>query len=161
MDGEGSAGDRDGESGVVLSGGDCRRIKDGIEESSAGWEGKEVWGEGGGNTKDVGRSEVARGLLINVGARMGGMTSVSYEGMTLMGDARESLDTRVVLRPVPIPAFPTRTLAGDFRGDFFGEERTIAVRLGEEEGWGVGGRSASIISTCHDRFSSKSLIRSA
>jgi hypothetical protein len=97
--------------------------------------------------------------MSKVGAGIGGNTSVSYEGTTLGGDARERLETRVVLFPAA-PAFPTQTLTGDFRGDFFGEA-VVTPRLGEKTGCGVGGSSANIISTCQDRFSSNNRILSA
>jgi hypothetical protein len=128
----------------------------------AGCEGNEVWGDGGGSTNEFGSNDAASGIgfTLNVGAGIGGSTSVSYEGTTLDGDGRERLETRVVLRP-EAPALPTQTLAGDFRGDFFGEECAATPRLGDVRGCGVGGSSASIISTCHDRLSSKSFILSA
>lgn len=100
------------------------------------------------------------GFELKVGAGMGGITSVSYAGMTLDGETSEDrLDTRVVFLPDPAPAFPTRTFKGDFRGDFLGEWWTGA-RRGEARGCGVGGSWASIISTCQDRCSSSSRARS-
>lgn len=133
----------------------------GLLGGRAGCVGSEVWGEGGGSTNEFGSNDAASeiGFTLNVGAGIGGNTSVSYEGMTLDGDARERLETRVVFRP-ETPALPTQILAGDFRGDFFGEECAATPRLGDVTGCGVGGSSASIISTCQDRFSSKSFILS-
>jgi len=53
-------------------------------------------------------------------------------------------------------------LCGDLWGDFLGESANAGGGfLGDTGGAGVGGRSASIISTCHERFSSKNLMRSA
>lgn len=55
-----------------------------------------------------------------------------------------------------------RLLAGDFRGDFDCLCEITAGLTGEVgTGTGVGGKSASIISTCQDLFSSKNFSRSA
>lgn len=45
----------------------------------AGCEGNEVWGEGGGSTNEFGSNDAARGsgLILKVGAGIGGSTSVS------------------------------------------------------------------------------------
>ena len=145
---------------VTLDGG--WSASSGLLGGKAGCVGKEVWGEGGGSTNEFGSKDAVSegGFTLNVGAGMGGSTSVSYDGTTLDGDARERLETRVVFRPDP-PAFPTQILAGDFRGDFFGEECTATPRFGDMTGCGVGGSSASITSTCQERFSFKSFIFSA
>lgn len=89
--------------------------------------------------------------------------------MTATGDATDRLDTRWALRP--LPALPTGIcfagdlrgdLNGDLWGDFLGEKLTDALAgLLGETGTGVGGSSASICSTCQERFSSRNLKRSA
>jgi len=147
--------------GVSTWGGGCS-VSGGLLGGRAGCEGNEVWGEGCGSTNEFGSKDAASGtgLALNVGAGIGGSTSVSYGDTTLDGDARERLETRVVFRP-ETPALPTQILAGDFRGDFPGEGCVATARLSDVAGCGVGGSSASIISTCQDRFSSRSLILSA
>ena len=53
-------------------------------------------------------------------------------------------------------------LTGDFRGDFDCLCSVVAGRTGEVgTGTGDGGKSASIISTCQDLFSSRNFSRSA
>lgn len=63
----------------------------------AGLVGKDARGDGGGRTKEVGRSELVGGAhdftLGKEGAVIGGMSSVSYENISFEGDARERLDT--------------------------------------------------------------------
>lgn len=92
----------------------------------SGGGGKDVLGEGGGSTNDVGRIDFAKfkGLggcfgTSKAGAVMG-MTSVSYAGSQLVGGGIEKMeerrDTRV-LRPLPLLP-PTACLRGDFFGDF-------------------------------------------
>jgi len=119
-------------------------------------------------------------LVLKAGITRGGdgITSVSNGGVIFLGDGGPSpipkledrLDTLIFF---PLPALPTAvaaalTLRGDLRGDFFGDERetrlcsrTGSVSADVDGGPGVGGKSASINSTCHERFSSKNLIRSA
>jgi hypothetical protein len=63
------------------------------------------------------------------------------------------------------PALAT-VLPGDFFGDFDFEDfkllrSVLALEVEEPEASGVGGRSANIIWTCHNRFSSSNLNRSA
>ena len=135
----------------------------GVAGGSAGRVGKEACGEGGGRTNELGRSDGARGLR-NVGAgNGGGITSVSYAGTTLTGDANDRREMRVIFLGL---ALPTLIFAGDFlgdlRGDFTGDMdlQVVDCRTGED-GAGVGGRSANITSTCHDLFSSRNLMRSA
>ena len=92
------------------------------------------------------------------------MSSVSYENFTLEGEERERPDTRCVFfPPFGEPALLTLVLlAGDFRGDFDCLSKIVACLTGEVgTGTGVGGKSASIISTCQDLFSSKNFSRSA
>lgn len=102
------------------------------------------------------------GLELRERAGNGGRTSVSNEGIILGGVTRdERLGTRVVFLEALVPALPTRTMAGDFRGDFLCNWWTADKICGDATGCGVGGNSASIFSTCHERFSSTSLIRSA
>ena len=140
---------------------------------SAGLVGSDAWGEGGGRTKELGSRElVASPSGFNgakAGAGSGGINSVSYD-TTLEGEASDRLETRCAFRP--LPALPTLMfLAGDLRGDlctalrgdFLGEDSLNACVfcLWGDAGTGVGGRSASIFSTSHDRFSSRNLIRSA
>jgi len=121
--------------------------------SNVNREGKDESGEGGGSTNDVVRRGAAFASMVN-GAGKGGSTSVSYDGITLL-NKDDRRDTLVF--------FPLITLPGDLRGDLQGDFVLVLLvgRVGELETLGVGGNSASIISTCHVRFSSSSLIRSA
>lgn len=91
----------------------------GAAGGSAGRVGKEACGEGGGRTNELGSSDAARGLR-NVGAgKGGGMTSVSYAGTTLTGDAN---DRRVIFLGLALPTLIfTGDFLGDLRGDFTGD----------------------------------------
>ena len=70
----------------------------GMVGGSAGLVGKDARGDGGGKTKEVGRSELARGAndfaAWKDSAANGGTSSVSYESITLEGEARERFDER-------------------------------------------------------------------
>ena len=63
----------------------------------AGLVGKDAPGDGGGRTKEVGRSELDRDVNDFTGgkdgAAIGGMSSVSYENIVFEGEVRERLDT--------------------------------------------------------------------
>jgi hypothetical protein len=127
-------------------------------ESRSTGAGKAELGDGGGRTNEVGRSE--DDAEVNDGAGKGGRTSVSNAAWNFDGEVRdERRDTRIVLRLAP--ALPTATT---FAGDLCDELRPALLlvdALRGEGGFGVGGSSASIFSTSHERFSSRSLIRSA
>ena len=61
----------------------------------AGLVGKDARGDGGGRTKEVGRSELVNDFTVGKdGVAIGGMNSVSYENIAFEEEARESLDTR-------------------------------------------------------------------
>jgi hypothetical protein len=146
-------GDRDGAGGWGSSSSGSGEEE---ERMSAG-AGKAELGEGGGRTNEVGRSDEA--AEVNDGACSGGSTSVSKAGWNLGGDTRdERRDTRVVFRLAP--AFPTATTFADgLRGELWPAFLLVDALRGEG-GLGVGGSSASIFSTSHERFSSSSFIRS-
>ena len=122
--------------------------------------GKEAPGVGGGNTKVVGSSELDNEVWKS-GSAIGEMSSVSYENFTFEGERPEK--RRVFFPPFGELALPTLVfLAGDFRGDFDCLCKIVAGFTGEVgTATGVGGKSASIISTCQDLFSSKNFSRSA
>ena len=103
-----------------------------------------------------------------------GITSVSKGGITFFVGERPSPEERRETRVFfPLATRPdTLRLAGDLRGDRGGGDCGRAEVVGckgaagraavvEAAGAGVGGSSASIISTCHDRFSSRNLRCSA
>ena len=113
-------------------------------------------------------------LVLNSGGWNEGegmITSVSNDGMTLLLDgpappnAEDRLDARAFLTARAPPAPPTlcKDFLGDLRGDrgapvpVFDKGCTRACSSGAT---GVGGNSASTLSTCHERFSSISLRRS-
>ena len=64
----------------------------------AGLVGRDAPGDGGGRTKEVGRSELVRGandfIVEKYGAVIGGMSSVSYENIAFEGEARERIETQ-------------------------------------------------------------------
>jgi len=151
----------------------------GIDGSNEGGSGllREAAGDGGGSTKTGAAIGSCDGGRTTLDLKLGicneeGITSVSKGGITFFGETPrpdERRETRVFLPLPPRPAaMPAAFLfAGDLRGDLGGGDcgRIASVTTGGRAavavGAGVGGSSASINSTCQDRFSSKNLIRSA
>lgn len=151
-------------------------------------DGSDAAGDGGGNMKLPGRKggggagDAAMLVLNSGGCREGergtsaaeGITSVSKGGATFcfaLGDIGPN-----ALAAKPDDRRETRVFRGlaallfSFRGDFRAEVRGSAAGNGggrmagdgtEAPGAGVGGNSASIMSTCQARFSSNRFSRSA
>lgn len=145
------------------------------EERRAPWSSEDA-GDGGGSTKTGARSGgcgCGRAILVlNAGACFEGevgMTSVSNGGVIFLGETGPSPTPRPDDRLETLTFFkPPEALGfrGDLRTDLRGEGAAAGTSCGtgstkDEVGAGVGGNSASICSTCHVRFSSRNLMRSA
>ena len=151
---------------------------------SASRGGRDAAGEGGGSTKALVRKLGDGGggaamLVLNSGicregeggmaGMVGGITSVSYAGWTFCfargESATPSPEERRETRVFRALATTDLRLRGDLRGEAGGSIAAgTELGFGEDAapaGAGVGGSSASIISTSHDRFSSRNFNRSA
>lgn len=138
--------------GIVITGG-----------GSAGWDGREACGEGGGKTNAVERREFAEGISPsreNASEGRGGRISVSPAGMTFFGEPRDVCVPREAFGR--LEGFLGKAFLGDLKPDFRGDCLWILCRAGEAgRRGGVGDRSGIIFSISQDRFSSMNFMRSA